>query len=218
MTPNLKTSPVEAAYRTVLVVADWECQSLRDRPAASNPSPKRYIGDADSFCPLANRHCDSIVCKQYVCPHIASLFQPSGPAAISLAVIAVHINAVNRVLWRRRQAHIRKEHLERVPFVTNQNAPPAVVFILSVSATMQHAAPRLEYAGLGHTVSPMRFGSVPSSNAPATNGRAGPKVIAVYRLDRAADATANPTWGMPGISSVLSFHNGQTSKHITNLN
>ena len=83
---------------------------------------------------------------QVIVPAVDSLFVTCRPSTIAWLVIAIVINTLNGMFWRRLWSHISKECLETLPLVTYGDTTPAINGILRrmwVSATGQHCSPRI---------------------------------------------------------------------------
>jgi hypothetical protein len=74
-----------------------------------------------------------------------------GPAAVGRLVVAVVVDAVNRMAWRRLAAHVCQKVLVRLAPSVADSDPPASVsvkpVIMRVGAAHYHRAPRPKFSG-----------------------------------------------------------------------
>ena len=99
------------------------------------------------LAPFSSSHGDSIVRDSPASAHIIHLLMYSSPATILRCVVAIVIDAVNRVLGSRLVTHISKEVFKRIkPSIANLNTPTSVSGIFRVSnvvASIFYASPRV---------------------------------------------------------------------------
>lgn len=97
--------------------------------------------DTEYTRPLSNRQRLPLKVKKMYRRAIVTLFFGRGPAAVVGAIIAVTVNAVNRVLFRRRLPHVSDKVLDRFdPALADLNTFCAVVRAGAITA-LNHAAP-----------------------------------------------------------------------------
>lgn len=137
----------------------WSSQSLMNIPAQLSKSiHKNPVRDAE-FCGGVS-HVDSPPLKLQP-PTFAAVLDLLGlrnPAAVFLAVWAVCINAIKRIILAGTFAHISKKSCKCSPLVTDRNTSAAVVFERPKSlagAAFNHAAPSVVSQGR------LTFGAVP---------------------------------------------------------
>lgn len=84
---------------------------------------------------------------------VALLLRPCGPAAVARLVVAIVVDAVQRVISRRSPAHVGEERfVGDCPSLTDGDPSAAIVSVLFVAgtqATSAHASPRRVFCGHG---------------------------------------------------------------------
>lgn len=101
------------------------------------------VSDTEYFGKVSQTTSDAANGKKAIISRVAGLFSSSGPTAISRFVIAIVVDAVNR-LANGALAHIGKKILELIPSFTNTNSSAPIVFVLRnmfVSAPGTHTCP-----------------------------------------------------------------------------
>lgn len=107
----------------------WSMQRAVGRPSEfSEALPKAFYGHAVAIRPSSQGKIFSLIDQEGRFSSVVQLFFSESPAHIARFVVAIVINAVDRVFWRWSRPHIAQEGGERVaPRVTNANAASAVM-------------------------------------------------------------------------------------------
>jgi hypothetical protein len=155
---------------------------------------------------------------------IGCLFSGRGPSTIRGFVVAVVVDAIDRVA-RRTAAHVGQKVIERKsPSLAYGNAPSAVILIPDVArvlASSLHALPNLVF---GRRFTAGRFAVFPrgysrfcagAANASTAFSAASPKPASLGRNRITAVAHADPPWTV-GRLVCRSRHNGQSLKSPSN--
>ncbi len=127
------------------------CDPYRDRQcvryAPSDPKPMRKAidGYTDMVGPFFKGFTFSVMRDVSAACRMLVLLLACGPSAVVKFVVAIVINAVNRVLWSWSRPHIIKKRLKRVsPLVAHRDASPAIMTIsgvVRVATSKFHALP-----------------------------------------------------------------------------
>ena len=132
---------------------------------------------------------------------ISALLLWGSPAAVAGLVVAVVVDAIDGMSRRRSLAHVRDEGGERLPSLTDANAPaavPLVVRSLRVLASVFHGRPHtILGAGLAArevTVNAVRLGAPPR---PVTATGDDPAAGHVVDVDLLRRATLAPKLAVP---------------------
>lgn len=108
------------------------------------------------FGPFSDTSSLPAVCQRMISSLVSVLLLFCCPLYVARFVVSVVIDAFNRMLWARTQAHILKKEIERtIPLRVNRNTPPSIVLInrdRRIVASFSHASPRLIFNRLGSTV------------------------------------------------------------------
>jgi hypothetical protein len=81
-------------------------------------------------------------------PSIVGLIASGAPYAVVGFIIAVIVEAFNRVPWRRTRTHVGKEQNEIAPSLTYDDAAPAIVdevWVVWVAASGEHSGPDIVF-------------------------------------------------------------------------
>lgn len=81
---------------------------------------------------------------------IGGLLFPSRPSAIFRAIVAVVVDAINRVTGRRARTHVQKERFKFIPSIADANPASSVVTVcaaVGVSATVPQRQPGVVLRG-----------------------------------------------------------------------
>jgi hypothetical protein len=125
-------------------------------PAEAKALSNTLAGDADALRPFANSQRLSTACYQPRLPRVAELLFLRGPAAVARLVVAVVVDAIERVASGRPWAYVSEERHEIVPLTADTDAATAVVVVLRVAlvaAALFHAVPHYVLGGSGEAVS-----------------------------------------------------------------
>lgn len=134
---------------------------------------------------------------------VASLRAGGGPTNIARHVVAVDIDAVERMAPRRAASHVKKEVLKRLPAVANSDAAPAVTreaLDARIATAIQHRLPDPElgcprHAVLAHTPRTVLCAPASARHDPFAN-----EIGALDDADLAAIAPAFP----PAVTATAS--------------
>lgn len=115
--------------RSSLYWSGWCHQRLFDGPSAHDHAmPKCPRADSLSSRPISTSQDQSVMDQPAVIAAIRHLFFLSGPSNIARLIVAVIIDAINRVRWGWLGSNVRQERFERrLPFVAHSDASSAVV-------------------------------------------------------------------------------------------
>lgn len=121
-------------------------QRLANRPLVMQQAPAQGASlQADAARPLAQRVALAVVRQDAIRPLIVALLQLRRPAHVARFVVAVVIDAVERVAERWTRADIGVENFERIaPALAHADAASAVGligWIIRIVAALSHAAP-----------------------------------------------------------------------------
>ncbi len=137
-------------------------------PARIQASLDGGVVDPGSSGPL--RDCEGLSerCDPPTVPTVAVLLGLVDPLAVLLTVVAVVVHALDGVLCRWAESHVRKEVLELHPPVAHFDATSAVVFEVlatSPSAPASHSHPGFVLRCMRASVSQMSFSGHTSASA-----------------------------------------------------
>lgn len=107
---------------------------------------RRLVWEVISFTPFQQCHSFASKLHKNGGALIDRLLKQCGPSAIVRCIVAVVVNAVDRMIWRRRQTHICQEIIKQLPSVTHFNAAAAVIRVgrfFRVIATFFYSLPYL---------------------------------------------------------------------------
>ena len=100
---------------------------------------------SESSSPLSQGHGDPFVGYKFTSAGVVLLLLYRCPPAIFRRVVAIVVDAVNRVIGGRFFAHIRKKVRKGIyPFITDSNTPASVImktFVIFVATAVFHAHP-----------------------------------------------------------------------------
>jgi len=142
---------------------------------------------------------------------IPSLIGSCSPSAIGRLVIAVIVNALNAVFWRRTWPHVLDKIFKSPPSRTNLYAASAVIFETGIpvaSASCVEKAPNSVFCRSGQSVCNR---SLPP-DAPATDAIPIPKPLSAVHNSFPAIASANPLSTALLRPFGMQPQNGETSK------
>lgn len=184
----------------------WRQKCLPVGPSIGPSLLEDAIPEADDFSPLAHRlrvlakrHFDGVL-------FVATLLLSIRPTAVFWAVIAIHVDAVNRVVKRRTISHVSVERFIAIePSIANSNAPaaiPVVLLVHRIPAPVDHFCPDAKLcadtinAGVTMLCVGGRNELLPA--APATSCFSTPDITTVENLVSSAVALKEPV-GSPDI-------------------
>lgn len=97
---------------------------------------KRGIRQAESISPPCQWHRFVAICQQSICSTVSLLFALRCPAHIPRLVVAVVVEAINRVFFRRRRTDVvQKGNKRSLPFIANANPLRAVITVAWTTLT-----------------------------------------------------------------------------------
>lgn len=177
-------------------------------PAAPQSFSQHGTRQAQDCPPFLNRLGFSVVGDGSIRAFVLALFQPRGPSAIPRLVMAVVVDAIERVI-RRAVAHVGKKCLKVVsPLLGHTNAATAVVirvFMARVVAAFFRLKPRAVFPSSASSVCCARSQRLIQQASTAFH-RAITKVASAHNCALAALAQADP-FPMSG-GFVLAWSNG----------
>ncbi len=183
-------------------------QRILYRPAVRQSPAQAAIRDSRYSRPFGQRVGFAVAHKNPVCVRVVGLFHRRCPSAIARLVVAIRINAIQRVLSPRTRPHVCIEVFKRLaPAGTDLNPPAAVKVILGVvgiAAPLTHGAPRTSLWRLTHAVRPTRFTATAS-----TTSRRGVLAEEPRSNDGCclpASAATQPERIVPGVLAYVSQH------------
>lgn len=123
----------------------WFGQGSLDTPSANvDACPNKTTVYSKPLAPCRHWQGLATESQQSVGACVSILFLASSPSAIAGLVVAVIVDAVNRVLGRRSRPHVRNKILEPVPSLADLDSSGSVVwvvFAISVLASLNHGCP-----------------------------------------------------------------------------
>jgi hypothetical protein len=125
---------------------------FRHRSAASNPPPEGYWCDAEFARPVNGTESPAFPRDDKRIPFVARLLSQRCPSTVAGLVIAVVVDAIDRMLAGWSRAHVRQKVLKAVaarPALANTDSAPSVFWISWISAPRFHRNPRIVFCGLG---------------------------------------------------------------------
>lgn len=118
---------------------------MLDRPSIQQPTSNCTSTGIKASAPFGQAQGFSVVRNELGVPSVLVLCGAVSPSAVARLIVAVIVDAVNRVIAFGARPHIFKEAAKRLkPSVTHGNATPTVVLIVRlvrVIATIFHACP-----------------------------------------------------------------------------
>jgi hypothetical protein len=109
-----------------------------------------FVGEVEFPRPSGKRHGAITNRDEVIVSSVVGLLDPGRPPAISGRVIAVIVDPIKLVFWRRLRPHVSQEALERAPSFTDSDPTSAVVFVARVAfiaAPLVYTSPCLIFAG-----------------------------------------------------------------------
>jgi hypothetical protein len=191
---------IRTVFRSVL--ADGRGQGALDGPAQAQAGQDISGWNADLASPLG--HGMSCIAKGQmpILSRIIGLDDRQCPSAVSLFVVPIEVDAINRTMWRWTAAHVGKEIGERItPAVTNGNASCAVDSIALVSrigATIAEMEPCLVFRRASHSMRRELRTSTFAMNAATTSSIAGLQIAQGHDSYSSARTAALPFGRMIG--------------------
>lgn len=161
-----------------------------------NSGIQRLVLDPIDFCPVLKGSRNTVVCDISGNASIHDLLVRRGPSAVFWAVVAIVINAVNRVLPAGLLSHVGKKIIEALPPFTHGYTPAAVcrVFpVFYVFAPRPHLVPYVVGWGLGHAMTGEAGCVGIGKGAPAANAVPSAQVCGVADSPAATGASAVPS-------------------------
>lgn len=171
-------------------------QGAFQRPAALQSVQQRVGTQAASSRPLRQIVRLAVKCQAVIRALVVHLLDACRPAHIARFVMAVRIDAVNRMLARWTKTDVRQKRREVIaPFIADADAAPAVMpkaFVRWIIASLFHLAPRPVFGRLAHAVGgePSHLNLTPQ--APATSSSAIYQRGTLNACSLAAFAAAEP--------------------------
>lgn len=107
--------------------------------------------------PLSYGHGFTFMGQAAVVALVSALLKACSPTAIPRLVVAVVIDAIKGVIWRRTRPHALGKYLGVMPLRANQYSPPSVVLegvVLRIVAPLHHQVPNIENVGAGKAMGP----------------------------------------------------------------
>lgn len=105
------------------------------RPSLADSVAKNVRPDPEFSGPIGEDHCFAVESNPMIRRLVAVLLKASFPLAIFWSVVAVIVEAFNRIISRRPKAHVFDEVFEGQPAVANCNATTTVTMECSVPRT-----------------------------------------------------------------------------------
>lgn len=166
------------------------------RPSLRKSGCNKVPTAADQRGPLGEVARDAIHCDVPHPTRTRALLFRRGPSAIARLVVAVAIDTVNRVPWRRAVAHVVDECFKAAePSVTDANAAATVSVVarvLRMAASALHALPDAILRRIGHAMCAGAFPALLFPNTAARLRVASLQVQLPRRDGCAAVALAHP--------------------------
>lgn len=204
------------------MLASWCSKCFFDGPAASKASKEEVSMYSESSRPVCNRQRQSVVREVSRCAFIVRLLLGCLPATVIRLVIAIVINASDRVFLSRLCSHVIEEVRKGFqPSRANSYSSPAIVgkrWVVVFVATKPHLLPASVFARSSGCV----FGCMPMSpvSASRTARSASPEPERDSSNDRFSSAltSAEPVRAFVGLKGVTSIaDNCELSVDVTCL-
>lgn len=180
---------------------NWLRQCSLNAPSAVQSTGERSLGNSVLRGPVGNAKAFALIRNKPIASGVASLRVAGCPYAVSRLVIAVHIFAFNAMAIAGPWPHVDIEVLERVsPAVADCNSATAVIrvaVIVRVSASLNHAVPRIVFTRSVHSVGGDRFPDSLASEASARQALLLVQRGGDNQLSCAALASAQPIGTVP---------------------
>ena len=129
-------------------------QDFRIVPIKDYAGVDRSSWDAKFFRPFSGDLRFAIQCQQVIRPHVPLLFFFRGPAAVTLFVVSLVVNAINRVSRTRPFAHVGQKCGKVISpptaYFDTACAVPFVIAALRVVAALLHVPPNSVFLGFGN--------------------------------------------------------------------
>lgn len=116
-----------------------------NRHASVQSRPQRAVWHSDYSRQLGNGDVLSVPMHPHIPARVRGLFGARSPSAVVRFVIAIVVDAINRVMDRRTRPHISEEQSKIAPSFTDGNSSTSPFRILGMSlvqATLTHGQPR----------------------------------------------------------------------------
>ena len=185
-----------------------EC--ARDGPAKAKASENRVARQAELFRPLRHVQGQAVMGQPTIAPRVVALLLTAGPSAVSRLVVAVIVDAVNRVAGRARP-HVGEEILEaRKPTVTDCDSARSVkgvVVISRIEASLPDVVVDPVFGRSGRAVSREQF-TMKASTGPG---------VSVFQLVSGNDAllsTSAPAMPAGALSARRADDYRQALEHL----
>lgn len=149
------------------MVSTWvSCQGFSNRPASPQPGMKRSYCNSGISCPLCQQLSFAIKSIRLAVSSIFLLFRSSRPLNISWLIIAIIVNAINRVLFGRSKTYIIKEGIKRIsPLVTYFYSATSIIFkgsSFQIITTSRHTYPGIPFFSPCHSMSSSIYSRAPN--------------------------------------------------------
>lgn len=123
------------------------CQGFFNRPAtAIEPAPQKVLSNLQASGLCRNRQGFAVVFNKACPSRVLALFDLGGPSHVIRFVVAVVVNAFERVVGRGAPADVAEEGCKGLlPLFRDGNAAPSIVFkrgMVGVAAARFHGRPR----------------------------------------------------------------------------
>lgn len=169
-------------------VGDGRCDGTFNIPSAIDSATQDAQWYSTFFTPITHALCLAAKCDSMVTSGITALLARCCPAAITRLVVAIIVNAFNRMLRTGAWSHVFIKRLKGLPLLAYFNAtfPISRVFhSRGGRATTVHASPDAVFRGLGHAV-------LAAMATPTSTVAAVPKLLANHDGFSSALASAQP--------------------------
>lgn len=190
--------------------SQWRGKREFHRPSFIQAGGERGAFQSALFSPFDHAHRSSVVCHNSITAPVALLFAWRGPANVTRLVMAVYVDAINRVTRAWTQAHMREEGLERrAPLLAYGDAAPAVSVIADVVRLVATPLQVLPRSVLWRAVMAVYQMSRAREFAPKASARlagAATQLTARNRGDGAAIAATTPPVVSARCHSVWTNH------------
>ncbi len=161
--------------------------------------------DADQSSPFWQRMSLTVKCKSSIGPLVVGLSQSTCPAAIRLRVVAIAVDAIERMLRGWSERHVREEYIERrAPLAADLDPSTSidrVGFYALVLAPKNHMAPSSILRRVRHAVGECAchesavaahsFGGSGSAQTSARSNEAKPQMTTAHVFNLSAVAAAH---------------------------
>jgi hypothetical protein len=211
--------PTAASIATALspffYLADWGGQGSLNTPIpVLKSAPYGAASNASQTRPIRHSSCLTVMSEHVGASAIIRLFHLGRPATIAGFIIAIVVNAVQAVLWRRLRPHIFNKSREVFPSVAHRDPSPRIIGMTPASIVhlVPDAVERMTVHSVGRSMLKKQF----TRKAPARFTFANSEFGGGYRPFCAAVASAKPVERASTVTAGVFRQDKPASKPLPN--